>query len=216
MPGSADRSRVIVFAKAPRPGSAKTRLIPLLGADGAASLHARLLEHTLITARSADVGPVELHGTPAGDELLVGCALRHGVRLLDQAEGDLGDRMRHAFEQALREVSSVLLIGSDCPPLRARHLRDARRALAEGCDAVFVPTADGGYALIGLTRVHASVFSGVPWSTRSVMAATRARLETLGWRRLELETLWDVDTPEDYGRLVQSGLLDACEAPHAL
>jgi uncharacterized protein len=73
---------------------------------------------------------------------------------------------------------------------------------------VFAPCEDGGYALIGLTRVAAKLFDGVAWSTGNVMAQTRARLQQLGWTWRELETLWDVDRPADYARLVDSGLLN--------
>ncbi|HYH43804.1 MAG TPA: TIGR04282 family arsenosugar biosynthesis glycosyltransferase [Burkholderiales bacterium] len=209
MPVTGNAARVIVFAKAPRPGSAKTRLIPLLGAEGAAALHARLIEHTLATARSAGIGPVELHGTPANDDFLRECASRHAVALVEQCEGGLGERMHGAFEDALGETRPVLLIGSDCPALTAGHLRRAAHALCEGHDAVFVPTDDGGYALIGLTRAHARLFAGIAWSTPAVMRETRARLTEIGWQWAELETLWDVDRPEDYARLRESGLLSA-------
>jgi rSAM/selenodomain-associated transferase 1 len=205
MPRTSEAARIIVFAKAPRPGAAKTRLIPVLGRDGAAALHARLIEHTLATAKSAGIGPVELHGAPASDPSLRACALRHQVALVDQSVGDLGERMRCAFERALADARNVLLIGSDCPALEARHLRSATDALAEGCDAAFAPTEDGGYALVGLTRLDPSLFSNITWSTAAVMGETRSRLAGLGWQWLELETLWDVDRPEDYARLAKSG-----------
>jgi rSAM/selenodomain-associated transferase 1 len=194
-------------------------LIPLLGADGAASLHARLIEHALAIAKSAGVGPVELHGAPANDPFLRACESRHHVALVDQCEGDLGERMRWAFEHGLRDAKNVLLIGSDCPALEARHLRSAAHALAEGHDAVFSPTEDGGYALIGLARSDPALFSNIAWSTAAVMGETRARLSDLGWRWGELETLWDVDRPEDYARLVESGMALAfarASPPHDL
>jgi glycosyltransferase A (GT-A) superfamily protein (DUF2064 family) len=88
-------------------------------------------------------------------------------------------------------------------------LRQADHALREGADAVFVPCEDGGYALIGLQRVDARLFDCIAWGGDNVMADTRARLTGLGWRWRELETLWDVDRPEDYRRLLASGLLEA-------
>ena len=209
MPRTSEATRIIVFAKAPRPGATKTRLIPLLGADGAASVHAHLIEHTLATAKSAAVGPVELHGAPADDAFLRACESRYEVALVDQCEGDLGERMRSAFERGLADAKNVLLIGSDCPALEARHLRSAAHALAEGHDAVFCPTEDGGYALIGLARSDPALFSAISWGTSAVMGETRVHLSELGWRWAELETLWDVDRPEDYARLVECSLLDA-------
>jgi glycosyltransferase A (GT-A) superfamily protein (DUF2064 family) len=80
---------------------------------------------------------------------------------------------------------------------------------------VFVPCEDGGYALIGLQRIEARLFDGIAWGGENVMADTRARLTGLGWRWRELETLWDVDRPEDYARLMESGLLETREPPNA-
>lgn len=200
---------IIVFARAPTPGAVKTRLIPLLGAEGAAALHARLVEKTVETARAASFSRIELHGAPGIDDPFFRfCAEHFAVVLLAQAGGDLGVRMLAAFESALAVHTRVLLVGSDCPALTARHLREADRAMRDGADAVLVPCEDGGYALIGLARVDARLFNGVPWGGETVMAETRARLRELGWRWREFETLWDVDRPEDYRRLLASGLLD--------
>lgn len=205
-----DETAVIIFARAPRPGAVKTRLIPLLGAEEAAVLHARLVERTLVTARAATFRRIELHGTPdINDPFFRSCAVDFAVALAAQAGGDLGARMLAAFESALATHSRVLLLGSDCPELTARDLRQADRALREGADAVLVPCEDGGYALIGLQRPEARLFDGIAWGGENVMADTRTRLTTLGWRWQELETLWDVDRPEDYERLVSSGLLDS-------
>ena len=205
-----DRTVAIVFARAPRPGSVKTRLIPALGADGAAALHVKLVRRTLDTLRAASLKDVQLHCTPGTDDPFFWfCSGHYGVSLHEQAAGDLGARMRAALEGALASHAAALLVGTDCPALTARHLRQAQQALREGDDAVFVPCEDGGYALVGLRRVDARLFDGIAWGGDRVMAETRARLEALGWRWRELDTLWDVDRPEDYQRLVDTGLLDA-------
>lgn len=180
---AATRARVIVFAREARAGRVKTRLIPLLGAEGAARLHARLVERALHTARAARVGPVE----------------RWGLRR--QRGADLGERMHHAFRLGLRRARRVIVIGADCPVLRARDLRRAARWLAGGADAVFAPAEDGGYALIALRRVSPRLFAGIEWGGPRVMAQTRERLAALGWRWRELPELWDVDRPEDVARL---------------
>ena len=177
------RTSVVVFAREPRAGRVKTRLIPLLGAEGAARLHARLVARTVATAREARLGSVE----------------RWGMRR--QRGADLGACMQHAFQRSLRRASRVILIGSDCPVLRARDLRRAARWLAGGADAVFAPAADGGYALIALRRVSPRLFEGIDWGGPRVMAQTRARLAALGWRWRELPEVWDVDRPEDVARL---------------
>lgn len=192
---------VIVFAKAPRAGEVKTRLIPTLGAEGAAALHRQLLHRTLVTATHTGLGPVELHCAPdTHDAFLRDCGRRFGVALLPQLGHDLGARMCRAFNDALTRHAKVILIGTDCPVLTEQHLRDAHAALAESNDAVLIPAEDGGYALIGLTQCDARLFDSVAWGGDTVLAATRARLQTLGWRWRELETLWDIDRPEDYHR----------------
>ena len=201
---------VIVFAKAPEPGAVKTRLVPLLGAEGAAALHAKLVKRTLDTARAASFKRIELHCAPdAADPFFRFCEGRYAVTLDAQVAGDLGKRMLSAFEKALATHACVLLVGTDCPALAARHLRQAEKALRDGADAVFTPCEDGGYALIGLRRVDARLFDDIAWGGDSVMAETRSRLKQLGWNWRELETLRDVDRPEDYARLVASRLLDA-------
>ena len=200
--------RVLVLAKAPRPGLAKTRLVPLLGEEGAAALHARLVKHTLKTVRGAGLGAIELHADPAEDDFLRYCAGHYGASLVPQSQGDLGERMRAALERALAASACAILIGADCPALAARHLRLAARSLDDGADAVFAPTEDGGYALVALKRCDPRLFEAIAWSTPSVMEATRARLRELRWHWREIDTLWDVDHPVDYERLVASGLLE--------
>lgn len=193
---------LIVFAKAPEPGAVKTRLIPALGAAGAARLHERLVERTLATAAAAGVGSVELCGDPASDAFLAACAAAHGATLTGQGAGDLGARMHRAFERVLRRAPAALAVGCDCPALTPEHLRAASAALVAGHDAVLAPAEDGGYVLIGLARVHPSLFERIAWGGADVVAHTRARLGELGWGWLELGTLWDVDRPADLGRLV--------------
>lgn len=199
-----DSTAVVIFARAPRPGTVKTRLADLLGAEGAAGLHARLVKQTLETARTAGFRRIELYGAPdCDDPFFRFCAGHYGVALASQAPGDLGARMLAAFESTLAANARVLLVGSDCPALTARHLRDADRALRDGSDAVLVPCEDGGYALIGLKRVDAKLFEDIAWGSDRVMAETRVRLKQRGWTWRELETLWDVDRPEDYARLIK-------------
>lgn len=191
----------IVFAKVPRAGEVKTRLIPRLGAEGAAALHRQLVQRTLATVCEAGLGPVELHAAPdANDAFLRDCAQRHGVTLQPQRGGDLGARLCHAFDDALARHGRVLIVGTDCPVLTAQHLRDAAAALAAAHDAVLIPAEDGGYALIGLTRCDYRLFDGIAWGGDTVLEATRERLRALHWRWHELETLWDIDRPEDYRR----------------
>ncbi|HEY8567525.1 MAG TPA: TIGR04282 family arsenosugar biosynthesis glycosyltransferase [Beijerinckiaceae bacterium] len=198
-------SEIAVFAKAPVPGYAKTRLIPRLGAEGAAKLQARLIDHTLRTAAAAGLGPVTLWGAPDTDDpLLKAAALRTGARLVPQPEGDLGARMLAAFAAA---EGPLVLIGTDSPCLTPRDLRDAAAALATGADAVIAPAEDGGYALIAAARLWPTFFADMPWSTAEVAEETRRRARKAGLTLVSLRTVWDVDTPADHARLEREGLL---------
>jgi rSAM/selenodomain-associated transferase 1 len=203
----ADGARLAVFAKAPRPGEVKTRLASLLGEHGAADLHASLVHRALEVASAAHPSALELWCAPdAHDPFFVECARRHGCVLHEQSGGDLGERMAHAFESSLAHGAALVLIGSDCPALEARHVLEAAAALRDH-DAVFVPAEDGGYVLVGLARAAPSIFTRIAWGTPVVMRQTRERLAEAGLRWRELETLWDVDRPDDYRRLQQAGLL---------
>lgn len=192
----------MVFARAPEPGRVKTRLAPLLGAQGAARLYARLLKRTLQTARCAGFSSITLACSPRMNHpYFKALSRRHPLRLQAQGRGDLGERMYRAFARALRHHRHVVLIGSDCPALTPADLRAAARALRGGMDAVLSPAEDGGYALIGLRRNSRRLFEDIDWGEPSVLAQTRRRLARLGWRWKELRTVWDVDRPEDVARL---------------
>jgi uncharacterized protein len=188
--------KVLVFAKAPSVGRAKTRLAPRLGAWGAARLHARLTQQAVRTALAARCGPVELHGTRR-HTLFVHYGKRLGVRLCVQRGADLGERMHHALARARRAI----LIGTDCPELRAADLRRAARLLRGGTDVVIAPARDGGYVLIGARRVSAGLFAGIEWGGERVYAETVQRLARLRYRWRALREMHDVDRPEDLGQL---------------
>lgn len=194
--------RIAVFAKAPVPGYAKTRLIPALGAEGAAALQGRFIARTVATALAAGLGPVTLWCAPdCADPAFA--ALRGTVALRRQVEGDLGSRMAAAFEAA---PGPLLLVGTDCPVLTPDHLRSCATTLRDH-DAVFLPVEDGGYVLVGLRRPVPGIFTGMTWSTPTVMAETRARLRDLGLSWVEPQTLWDVDEIADLDRCRALGLV---------
>jgi len=195
---------IAILAKAPLPGLAKTRLVPVLGADGAASLQARLIERVVTTAQRAAVGPVTLWATPDRHHpVFQTVAALLGVALAVQPEGDLGVRMLSASTAA---HGPAIVLGTDCPGLTPEHLRAAARALIDGVDVVIVPVDDGGYGLIGMRRPEPALFDGMTWSTSSVMAETRRRLIRLGLSWREPARLWDVDVPADLERLAGAGL----------
>ena len=190
---------IAILAKAPVPGYAKTRLIPTLGADGAAALQAAMLKRMLTTALAADIGPVTLWCAPDRSHPAFAEAVAQGAELAEQPAGDIGQRMQAAMAAATTP-GGVIVIGTDCPALTPGHLRQAAAALAEQ-DAVVIPAEDGGYVLLGLRQANAAVFSGVAWSTPQVMAQTRARLAAAGLRHAEFSPLFDVDRSSDLPRL---------------
>jgi rSAM/selenodomain-associated transferase 2/rSAM/selenodomain-associated transferase 1 len=190
---------IAVMAKAPLAGYAKTRLIPALGASGAARLQRELTLRTLATARAAGIGPVTLWCAPDSHQRFFRALQRRcGIELRDQPELDFGARMAHIF--AANDGRPLLLIGTDCPALTPEHLRQAAQALHDGADAAFITTEDGGYFLVGLRRPAARLFAGIEWSTEHVMAQTRSRLAELNLRWQETAKLWDVDRAEDVAR----------------
>ena len=197
------KTRVVVMARAPVPGQAKTRLAQVIGDDQAATLAARMLEHTLKTARLAAIGAIELCVTPdTGHPAVRAVAERAGAALSDQGEGDLGERMAQIARRVLAAGDAPLIVGTDCPSLSAEHLQQAAQALQHH-DAVLQPAFDGGYVLIGLRRFDPRLFEAVPWSTTAVMATTRERLRKLGWPWWEAETLHDIDCAADLVHLPQ-------------
>lgn len=201
--------RIAVFARAPVAGAVKTRLIPRLGEEGAARLHAALVRRALDSAVRAGAWPVELWCTPdARHPFFAGCASEFGASLHVQQGADLGRRMEHAFDRALGDNAALVLIGSDCPALSPGVIAKAAGALSSH-DAVVAPAEDGGYVLLGLARPVPELFAGIAWGGPEVMAQTRARLAGAGVDCRELETFWDIDRPEDHARLEREGLLRA-------
>ena len=185
------RPRLVLFARYPTPGRAKTRLIPALGAEGAAELHRRLTERTLATLRATGLAvEVRTTGAPA-------TAFRRWLGDVDcvpQGSGHLGLRMRRAAAQA-----PAILVGADLPDLKPRHLHAAAEALATTPVAIG-PAIDGGYYLIGVARPLPWLFAPMAWGTGVVRATTLDRLARRNIASAVLEPLSDLDTPEDLMR----------------
>jgi len=198
---------IAIFAKAPIEGLAKTRLIPCLGARGAAHLQEVLIERAVRTALASEAGPVSLWCTPDCEHpFFMALEKTYPITLNRQSDGDLGERMLGAFRQ-LTSRAPALLLGTDCVAMDAKHIRDAARLLQTGQDAVLLPVEDGGYIMIGMTRPHPELFDAMPWGSSRVMKETARRAKRLGLKFALFELLWDIDRPEDYGRAVSAGAL---------
>lgn len=194
------RRAIAVFARAPQPGRVKTRLIPALGAHGAAALQAQLIGLTLAKACAVRQAAVTLWLADGAHEA------PPGVTVARQQGEDLGARMLHAFRHTLASARACVLIGTDCPALAVTHLRAAFAALTAH-DVVLAPAEDGGYVLIGLTAPQPTLFSGIRWGTSEVLAQTRAAIAAAGLRAAYLPTLPDLDTPQDLARARAAGWL---------
>ena len=192
-------TRIVIFAKAPVPGRVKTRLIPALGAEGAAALARQMLDRTVREALKVEAVEVELCVDPAPEHADWRGTLPP-ISVSAQGAGDLGDRLGRAGARVTAEGRHVIFVGTDCPTLGERRLREACREL-ERHDAVMHPTFDGGYALLGLQRSDASIFADIEWSTASVARTTLGRIAGLGWSIHLGETLQDIDEPGDLDSL---------------
>jgi rSAM/selenodomain-associated transferase 1 len=199
---------LVVMGKIPRPGRVKTRLVPAISPEAAASLYRAFLEDVF------DVVDEARRRSPYPFERVFACALAddedggvaHGLappgwRVQFQRGQDLGERIGRAYEDAA--AFSTVIIGSDAPTMPPDRILEAFRALDEGARAVFGPTADGGYDLIGLSAIESALLEDIPWSTDQVMSATRARAKAAGLAIRELSIGYDVDTMEDLERVLE-------------
>ena len=193
------QARLILFTRYPEPGRTKTRLIPALGAQGAATLQRRMSETIVgqMAAFAADypVSPEIRYAD--GNQQAMEAWLSSDIPCLDQGEGDLGDRLLRAFTQAFAQgAQSVVVIGADCPGLTPTLFAQAFAALAQK-DLVLGPAMDGGYYLVGLNRPAPAIFAEIPWGGGEVLAATLKQAQALELATHMLEPLADVDRPED-------------------
>ena len=201
MPTVASDAVIVVFAKAPVPGEVKTRLIPALGALGAAQLHTALTDRVLQTALSSGADVVLAGAPDASHTFFASCAANLGIGVTGQLRaGNLGARMLHTLDDALENWSRVVIVGADCPVFTPEHLQQAMDQLVTH-DVVLTPAIDGGYVLIGACRTDATMFDDIDWGTGAVLTQQRVRLRAAGLSWHEMETLWDVDRPEDLPRL---------------
>jgi len=191
--------RLIVFTRYPEPGKTKTRLIPVLGPEGAAELHRRMTEHTLRRVRQFRAShPVSLRirydgGSEEGLRQWLGADLGP----VPQGEGDLGRRMHFAFAESFEQgMKQVVLVGTDIPGIRPAHLESAFAALKHK-DVVIGPARDGGYYLIGLSGRAPDLFDRIPWGTGDVLQRTLDFAAASGRSVALIAPLDDVDRPED-------------------
>jgi rSAM/selenodomain-associated transferase 1 len=192
---------LIVYAKRPLPGYAKTRLGSGIGAENAAGLYARLLYGYLIDLVRAGLEDTALELSVASpDDVAFFFSAFPELRVHPQIDGDLGQRMATSFARAFdRGAASVVLTGSDIPGLDSTLVRTAFQKL-QAADVVLGPAADGGYYLIGMRTPCVFLFEKVEWSTDRVLAQTEALARAQGLEIATLSQLYDIDTRTEYER----------------
>ncbi|MGD8521378.1 MAG: TIGR04283 family arsenosugar biosynthesis glycosyltransferase [Desulfobacterales bacterium] len=198
------RERLIIFTRYPEPGKTKTRLIPVLGKHGSAELQRQMTEHLI--SRSRKLSPHRALSTEiryeGGNETLMQNWLGVQFTYALQPEGNIGQRMGLVFEEAFQSgVETAVIIGTDIPGITTDILENAFEKLYHH-DLVFGPARDGGYYLIGIKKASwpkakALLFKKIPWGTASVLPQTLAAAGKMGLSHILLETLDDVDRPED-------------------
>lgn len=184
---------IAIFAKPPRPGRAKTRLVPALGEVGAARLARAFLQDVWALSDRSWARRV-LATTEPGDR---SCGLPEGIERWDQGGGDLGARV----ERVLWRGRPAIALGADSPDLPPDYLDAAREALSDA-DAVFGPAQDGGFYLLGVRHGPQGMLDDLPWSTPDTLSAAEARLRSLGLRTRRIEPWYDVDEPTDLEALL--------------
>jgi rSAM/selenodomain-associated transferase 1 len=193
-------NRIVVYGREPVPDRVKTRLARSLGGEGAARVYDAVLRHTLREAERCSGEVILALAEPPSEEF----ARRTEIPIEVQRGANLGSRMAETFERQMsRGASRVVIVGSDCPAVTAGHLDGAFAALQRD-RVVLGPAIDGGYWLVGQRTPGADLFTGIPWSSRDTLEATRSRLRELEIRWSELEELGDVDTAEDLDRELTS------------
>ncbi len=193
--------RVLIFAKYPEPGAVKTRMVPPLTFEQAATLHRLSLqtvcEIVLDTARLDATLVVTPDDTVASFGSVVE---RSDVACWPQGDGDLGSRLRRAVSRVFEDgCRGVVLLGADSPTLPVSYLQDAISALGKH-DVVMGPCDDGGYYLLGLRGPHTALFEQIDWGGSLVASQTRARAGAADLDLAELPTWYDLDRFDNLAR----------------
>lgn len=190
---------LIIYSRYPEAGKTKTRMIPALGAEGAAKLQRQMSEHTLNTARKLKSDRninIEVHFA-GGSQQLMSAWLGEDLKYIPQKNGDLGNRMNSSFQQAfISGQQRIVTIGIDCPDINSKILNSAFDSL-QTKELVLGIAEDGGYYLIGLNKAIPQLFQNIDWGTEKVLQQTKAIAQKLNLNTDYLTTLSDVDRPED-------------------
>lgn len=193
-----NENQLIIFVKAPLPGQCKTRLIPFLSAEQASEFYKSLLTTCFDNITPLENTDIAIHIWPETSHPFIQKLGRIYCASLHTQKGDnLGDRMHNALQLSLQTYKKSVLIGSDCPVLDQAYIDKAFNALDQH-DMVLGPAEDGGYVLIGATKIETKLFARINWGTASVLKQSLKNSKLAFYKTHLLNTLWDIDTPEDY------------------
>ena len=193
---------LIVFAKNPVPNQVKTRLIPALSPEQAATLYTAFLTDWCETLAKLTNVDLVIAYTPPEAQPDLQALIGDDVIYIPQIGADLGERLTSATQWAAEQgYTQILFVGSDSPTLPISYISQAI-ALLDSRDTVIGPSTDGGYYLIGfsaeaLTTTVPHVFEEIAWSTADVFQQTVTRIREAGVTLGLLPPWYDIDTPED-------------------
>lgn len=191
-----NRTCLLIFVKYPQPGHVKTRLGSHIGYQQAAHIYKEFVELCLYRYRQIPGVDCTIYYSPHQEIEFMKNWLGQGMFYLAQPDGDLGDRLIYGFKDQLKNYKHVIALGTDSPSLPVEYIQ---KACEELCihDVVIGPTMDGGYYLIGLSRLLPDLFRGISWSTDQVFQQTKKNAATLNATAKVLPTWYDIDTSED-------------------
>ena len=192
---SVGTSGLIIFLRFPEEGKVKSRLSHTLGDEKALEIYRELTRLTLRLASNVSIPTYLFYtgGLPAEKDR------NNAFEYLEQTEGDLGEKMTHAFDYVLQYHQKAIIIGSDCPDIGTEEINQCIQLLDDQ-DIVIGPTTDGGYYLLGCKKLYPSIFKSIDWSTSSVLSQTINKIEQQGNSCILLRTHSDIDTEEDWNR----------------
>ncbi len=196
------KKRIIVFVKNAVAGKVKTRLAKTIGDEEALNVYLQLLNITKKEVKKVSLAEKEVWyaWSVAENDLWDDSSFKKRV----QIDGDLGEKMKDAFQKSFQEGKErVVLIGSDCPTLTSEILEEAFEELSTH-DAVFGPSKDGGYYLIGMKGFHPELLEGIAWSTEEVLNQTKQQAEKNGISIALLPVLNDIDNEDDWNEYLNS------------
>ena len=188
---------LLIFIKNPELGKVKTRLAKSIGDDKALQVYKELLEKTISVAKRTDARRQVWYSSfiDYEDEITTDKFEKYL-----QSGSNLGERMKNAFQQVFEEgVERAVIIGSDCPSLNKKIVKNAFDRLKEN-DLVIGPSEDGGYYLLGMNRYYEALFEDIEWSTESVLESTLQKAESNRLKVFQLPILNDIDNLEDLKR----------------